>query len=233
MVNELHTILLRGPFIQVLAVVALAGAAASLTSCTLARLPVLLGLVSSRSEARHRGLLLSFSFSCGLIVSYTLLGSLLGVMAHVAAKLVAISEILYLVFGVLMILAGLFFAGLLSFGGAAFQARCETAVQTVKTLPSAFIFGMIFAFLEMPACPCCGAVLLLIASLIAIKGSLIYSGIVFFFFALGQSLPVLLIGFSSSLFKQLLPKTQRLEGVVSFCVGSILIVTGIFLVTLA
>jgi len=85
----------------------------------------------------------------------------------------------------------------------------------------------------MPACPCCGAVLLLIASLIAIKGSLLYSGVVFFSFALGQSLPILIIGFSSGLLKRLLPKTQNLEGIISFGVGNILIVSGIFLVTLA
>ena len=132
-----------------------------------------------------------------------------------------------------MILGGLFFAGLISFGGSGINAYCERAGKSVKTLPSAFIFGVLFAFLEMPACPCCGAVLLLIASLIAIKGSLLYSGIVFFSFALGQSLPILVIGFSTSLLKNLLPKTQHLEGIISFCVGNILIVSGIFLVTLS
>jgi len=143
------------------------------------------------------------------------------------------SQYLYLVLGILMILGGLFFAGLISFGAGAIREKCENAVKRVKTLPSAFIFGVFFAFLEMPACPCCGAVLLLIASLIAIKGSLLYSGAVFFSFALGQSLPILVIGFSTSILKNLLPKTQYLEGVISFCVGNILIVSGIFLVTLA
>ncbi len=132
-----------------------------------------------------------------------------------------------------MILGGLFFAGLLSFGTTMFNARCESALKSVKTIPSAFIFGILFAFLEIPACPCCGAVLLLIASLIAIKGSLLYSAVIFFSFALGQSLPILVLGFSSSILKHLLPQTQKLEGKISFLVGNILIVTGIFLVTLA
>ena len=114
----------------------------------------------------------------------------------------------------------------------AVNKRCEKAVKGVKTLPSAFIFGMLFAFLEMPACPCCGAVLLLIASLIAIKGSLLYSG-VFFSFALGQSVPILVIGFSTSILKHVLPKTQHLEGIISFVVGNILIVSGVFLVMLS
>jgi cytochrome c biogenesis protein CcdA len=62
---------------------------------------------------------------------------------------------------------------------------------------------------------------------------LLYSGVVFFSFALGQSLPILMIGFSTSILKNLLPKTQYLEGIISFCVGNILIVSGIFLITLS
>ena len=212
---------------------AFAGAVASLSSCTIARLPVLLGLVSSTSQSKHRGFLLSIAFSFGLIISYTVIGILFGAIAHIASKLVAISEYLYLILGLLMILGGLFFAGLIPLGAEGIGASCQKAVKGVKTLPSAFIFGMLFAFLEMPACPCCGAVLLLIASLIAIKGSLLYSGVVFLSFALGQSLPILVIGFSTSILKHLLPKTQKLEGIISFCVGNILIVSGIFLVTLA
>jgi cytochrome c biogenesis protein CcdA len=213
--------------------VAFAGAVASLSSCTIARLPVLLGLVSSSKGAQNRGFYLSIAFSCGLVISYTLIGMLFGAIAHIASRLVAISQCLYLVLGLLMILGGLFFAGLISFKTEVINTQCEKAVKKVKSLPSAFIFGMLFAFLAMPACPCCGAVLLLIASLIAIKGSLLYSGIVFFSFALGQSLPILVIGFSTSILKGLLPKTQHLEGIISFCVGNILIVSGIFLVTLS
>lgn len=132
-----------------------------------------------------------------------------------------------------MILGGVFFAGLIPLATETWGTRCEKAVKGVKTLPSAFIFGMLFAFLEMPACPCCGAVLLLIASLIALKGSLLYSGVVFFSFALGQSVPILMIGFSTSILKHVLPKTQHLEGTISFIVGNMLIVSGVFLVMLS
>ncbi|MBF0570289.1 MAG: sulfite exporter TauE/SafE family protein [Candidatus Omnitrophica bacterium] len=233
MINYIQNILLKGSLLEVLISVVIAGAVASLSSCTLARLPVLLGLVSFDLRSKHRGFFLSLSFSCGLIISYTFIGILLGAIAHMASGLVAMSRYLYLVFGFLMVLGGLFFSGLVSFGCGGINTYCENVVKSVKTLPSAFIFGMLFAFLEIPACPCCGAVLLLIASLVAIKGSLVYSSVVFFVFALGQSLPILVIGFSTSILKQLMPKTRVLEGVISFCVGNILIVTGIFLITLS
>ncbi|MDE1920859.1 MAG: sulfite exporter TauE/SafE family protein [Candidatus Omnitrophica bacterium] len=233
MVSYIQSIFLRGSLLEILLVAALAGAIASLSSCTLARLPVLLGLVSSKSHSHHRGFFLSLAFSSGLIISYTFIGILLGTIANVASKLVAVSEYLYLVLGSLMILGGLFFSGLVSFGKGGINTHCENAVKGVKSIPSAFIFGLVYAFLEMPACPCCGAVLLLIASLIAIKGSLLYAAVVFFSFALGQSLPIIVIGFSSALFKKFMPKTQILEGIISFIVGNILIVTGIFLVTIS
>jgi cytochrome c biogenesis protein CcdA len=233
LVTYIQNILLRGSLFEVLIAVAFTGAVASLSSCTIARLSVLLGLVSSTSGPKHRGFFLSIAFSCGLIISYTFIGMLLGAIAHIASSLVAISRYLYLILGCLMVLGGVFFAGLIPFAAEGIGKNCENAVNRVKTLPSAFIFGILFAFLEMPACPCCGAVLLLIASLIAIKGSGLYSAGVFFSFALGQSLPILVIGFSSGLLKKLLPKTQHLEGIISFCVGNILIVSGIFLAILA
>jgi len=151
MVTYIQNILLRGSLVEVLIAVAFAGAVASLSSCTLARLPVLLGLVSSQSSSKYQGFFLSIAFSCGLIVSYTFIGILFGAIAGIAAKLVAISRYLYLVLGFLMILGGLFFAGLISFATSGLKAHCENAVRQVKSVPAAFIFGMLFAFLEMPA----------------------------------------------------------------------------------
>ena len=233
MVAYIQNALLRGSLLEVLLAVTLAGAVASLSSCTIARLPVLLGLVSSTAQSKRRSFFLTIAFSCGLIVSYTFIGMVFGAVAHMAARLIGISRYLYLILGFLMIFGGLFFVGLIPSITGVFNTQCAKAVKGVKTLPSAFIFGLLFAFLEMPACPCCGAVLLLIASLVAIKGSLLYSGAVFFSFALGQSVPILAIGFSTSLLKNVLPKTQHLEGVISFVVGNILIVSGVFLVMLS
>src|SRR5271168_3193217 len=139
MVSYIQNILLRGSLIEVLVAVAFAGAVASLSSCTIARLPVLLGLVSSTAQSKHRGFFLSIAFSCGLIISYTIIGMLFGMIAHIASSLVAISQFLYLFLGILMILGGLFFAGLISFGMGGINQHCENAVKGVKTLPSAFI----------------------------------------------------------------------------------------------
>ncbi|MBF0510922.1 MAG: sulfite exporter TauE/SafE family protein [Candidatus Omnitrophica bacterium] len=233
MVAHIQQVLAKGSLLEVLIAVVFAGIAASMTSCALARLPVLLGLVSSNSGKEHRGFLLSLAFSGGLIFSYTLIGIVFGVIAHMASHLVAISGYLYLGLGLVMVIGGLFFARLIYFPEEGVGTNCEKALMRIKTLPAAFIFGLLFAFLEIPACPCCGAILFLIASLIAIKGSLLYSGVVFFSFSLGQSIPVLAIGYSTNILKNFVPKTHDLERVISFCIGNILIVSGVFLIMIA
>lgn len=229
----IKNILTQGSLPEIMFTVMLAGALASLTSCTIARLPVLIGLVNAKANSKHRELFLSLAFCAGLIITYTILGVLLGFITQLASKLIGISQFLYLILGLFMILGGAFFAGLIPNSSSWFSERCDQLVKGGKTIHSAFSFGVVFAFLEMPACACCGSVLLLIASMSAIKGSLVYSTAIFFAFAVGQSLPILLLGLSAGLLKKILPQTQKLESIISFVVGNILIVTGVFLLMIA
>jgi len=233
MVNFIQNTIINGSLPAVLLVVAFAGAVASLSSCTIARLPVMWGYVAATSESKRKGFLLSVAFACGLITSYTIIGFLFGVITDFAGKLIQVSQYLYSVLGILLISVGLLFTGLLPTGKSWFNKHCDATIKQTKNFHSAFIFGMLFAFLEMPACPCCGAVLMVIASLVVIKGSLFYSGLVFMGFAIGQSIPVLVIGFSTSILKHLAPRTERLENIISFIAGNILIVSGIFLIMIA
>jgi cytochrome c biogenesis protein CcdA len=158
--------------------------------------------------------LLSFAFACGLILSYTAAGFLLGFVTDFAFKLIHISRLLYSLLGVLLIAAGLFFAGLIPWTKKLSLNHCKTQNKQAKTFSSALLFGIMFAFLEMPACPCCGAVLMVIASFVVIKASLVYSGLVFFSFAVGQSLPILVIGLSAGILKNLARKTEKLENII-------------------
>jgi len=229
----LQNTLSNGPLPIVLLAVAFAGAVASLSSCTIARIPVVWGYVASGAESRRKGIHLSLAFTCGLIISYTIIGFLFGLITDLAGKFIQASNLFYLGLGLILIAGGLLFAGLIPSGQSWFHKRCDATIKQAKSIHSAFILGVLFAFLEMPACPCCGAVLMVIASLAVIKGSLLYSGMIFLSFAIGQSIPILVIGFSTSILKHLIPKTERFEAVISFIAGNILIVTGIFLIMLA
>ncbi|MGE4384989.1 MAG: cytochrome c biogenesis CcdA family protein [Endomicrobiaceae bacterium] len=233
MISYIQNIFANGSLITVMFAVAAAGAAASLSSCTIARLPVVLGYVAAASESKRKGIMLSFAFACGLILSYTAAGFLLGFITDFAGKLIHISRFLYSFLGIALVVSGLFFAGLIPGIKKLLNTGRKTESGQAKTIPSAFIFGIMFAFLEMPACPCCGAVLMVIASFVVLKGSLIYSGLVFFSFAAGQSLPILVIGLSTGILKNLVKKTEKLENIIAFAAANILVVTGVFLLFIA
>jgi cytochrome c biogenesis protein CcdA len=217
----------------VLAGIVFIGILASLSSCTIMRLPVIWGYITAAGESKKRSVFLSVSFTCGLIAVYTLMGFSLGVVSNLTGKLLRISHYLYFILGIMLLVLGIIFAGLIPVKQGWFHDRCETAIKHMKTNHSAFIFGMLFAFLETPACPACGAALMIIGSLVVMKGSWLYSSLVFLGFAIGQSIPVLVLGFSTSMFKYLTLKTLRMEKIMSFIAGNILIVLGLLLVMLA
>ena len=228
-----NLLLLEHSLPAVLAGIAFVGILASLSSCTIVRLPVIWGYITVAGESRRRSVLLSLSFACGLIAVYTLLGFALGFVSNLTGKLLRISQYLYLILGIVLLIMGIIFAGLIPVKQGWFHDRCDTAIKRTKTIHSAFIFGVLFAFLETPACPACGAALMVIGSLVVMKGSWLYSSLVFISFAIGQSIPVLVLGFSTSMFKRLTSKTARIENVMSFAAGNILIVLGFILMMLA
>ena len=195
--------------------------------------PVIWGYITAAGESRRRSVLLSLSFACGLIAVYALMGFALGFVFNLTGKLLGISQYLYFILGVILLILGIIFAGLIPMKQGWFHNGCETAIKHTKTNHSAFIFGMLFALLETPACPACGAALMVIGSLVVMKGSWLYSSLVFVSFAIGQSIPVLVLGLSTSMFKHLTSKTVRIEKGMSFVAGNILIALGFILMMLA
>lgn len=224
---------LNGSIWQVVVIALLAGAAVSLTSCTLVRLPFIVGHAHATKQTSDRHLLLAIVFSLGLIISYTAMGLSLGVLSSFAKKLITVSYALYVLMGIFLIGCGIFFADLLPEISGNVHHHAKRVLRTINTIPATFGFGVLFAFLEMPACAGCGVGMVLISSLVAVKGSVIFSTVVFSSFALGQSLPIIGIGASSALLKKLAPAMERFEGVVARTAGHALIVFGIVMLIIA
>jgi cytochrome c-type biogenesis protein len=224
--NTLQTMITQSPFLAIF-IVFWAGFIASLSSCTLIRIPIVFGYVSGASESKKHSFLLSLCLVAGLVVSYTLVGILLIFLKNFASNLVQMSRYTYLALGVLLLGAGLFYAGLIPTMHA--HAHCDTKKTFKKSgFVGAFIFGLMFAFLEMPACPCCASVLFVIVGVVSLCGSWVYSFIILLSFALGQGLPILLIGSSTSLMKILAPKMERVEKYIQFIAGTILILIALY-----
>lgn len=229
MTSILQKFLTESPFLAVF-VVFWVGAIASMGSCTIIRMPVVLGYVVGASDSRKRSFLLTLLFVMGSIFSYTMLGMLFGVIGNFALRLVQISKYVLWTLGGLLFFIGLFVSGLINLKIFSSHHHVGNRFRNVSFF-GAFLFGLVFALLEMPACPCCGALLLVIAGLVIPKGSVFYSMIIFMFFAIGQSIPLLAVGSSAGLVKYLTPRITRFEGHIRLVAGNVLIVLGIYFLT--
>ena len=233
MTNTLQAIITTSPFLAVF-IVFWAGFIASLSSCTIIRIPIVFGYVSGASnQTKRRSLLLSLCLALGLITSYTFLGIALILLKNFAFGLVQISRYLYMFVGVVLLVLGIFYAGLIKIGKT-HHAHCEMNTRVKKrSFIGSFLFGVMFAILEMPACPCCASVLFVIASIVGFWDSWVYSVLIFLSFAIGQSMPLVLIGSSTSLMKHLAPKVEGMEKYTQFVAGNILIAIALFFFILA
>lgn len=236
MIQTIRQALAETPIIAVF-VVFWAGAFASLSSCTIVRVPVLLGYVSGAADSKGKSVFLTLLFVLGLTISYTIFGILLGLMGSITHSFIQINKYIFWALGIALFVLGLFVSGLINLK--IFNARFNLKSR-FKSIPlfGALLFGIVFALLEMPTCPCCGGLLLLIASIVVAKNLSVYSVLIFISFALGQSFPILSIGLSTSLIKTdlvnyLRPKVHQLESRVRLVAGNILTALGIYFFVIA
>jgi cytochrome c-type biogenesis protein len=231
MTQILYRAFAETPFLAVF-IVMFSGFIASLSSCTILRLPVVLGIVSGAAESKRKAFFLSLSFSLGLMVSYTLMGIAFGLVTNFAGKLIVWSRYIFFLSGVMLLLSGAIISGLIK---TKYIQGCKPFANHFQRFGTAgiFLFGMLFALFEMPGCPCCGSVLLIIASMSAAKGSVVYSLLIFISFAIGQSLPILLAGCSIGIIKSWAPQIARFEQAIQFLAGNVLLVLGVFFILIA
>jgi len=233
MLNTLQTIITKSHILAIF-IVFWAGFIASLSSCTIIRIPIIFGYVSgARHHSNRKSFLSAVFLALGLITSYTFLGIALIVLKNLAFGLVQISRYVYMTLGIILFVMGILYAGLIRVGKT-HQINCEVNTKFKKiSFIGSFLFGIMFGFLEMPACPCCASVLFVIVSIVGLWDSWFYSFIIFLSFAIGQSMPILLISSSTTLVKHLTPKVARIEKYIQFVAGNILIVIALVFFILA
>ncbi len=204
----------------------------SLGSCTLIRIPIVLGYIGGFASSRIKAFRLLSGFILGIIVSYTLLGFLLGKLSGFISKSVGLSYYFYLIAGVVLIFLGLNLLEFLPFRFLSQTCRVKTKGSGRASFWGAIILGIIFAFFEAPVCPCCGPMLLLISTSIMTSGKLFYAFGIFLTYAIGQSLPLMILGLSATAFKYI-EKFHYLENYIKLAAGTVLFYFGIYLLWLA
>jgi cytochrome c biogenesis protein CcdA len=89
--------------------------------------------------------------------------------------------------------------------------------------------------LETPACPCCGAGILVLAGVVVAKDLSFFGLLLFASFALGQSVPVLAVGVLTGLVKSDVVRRMRthvcsIEQRIQLITGNVLMVLGVYLI---
>ena len=211
------------------------GAMASLSSCTVLRLPVVIGYVAGAGSSKKRAVVLACLFTAGLIVSHVLVGAAMMTVGGVAGKLLNLNKYLFWFLGGLLIVVGLLVSGMLNVKLLPEKWRDLGPKLHKASLAGAALLGFVFGFLVVPACPCCGAGLLILAGIAVAKGLSVYGPLLFLSFALGQSLPVLAVGVLTALVKpDVIDKARAricsLEERIHLIAGNVLMVVGIYLI---
>jgi cytochrome c-type biogenesis protein len=226
-----HTVELitRGGFLPYI-LVFFSAALLSLGSCTLIRIPIVMGYMGGFADSRRKAFRLLLGFIMGIIISYTLLGFLLGKIAGFISKSVHLSYYFYIMAGIILISLGLNLLDLLPFKF--LSSKCKAPVRGKASFWGAVILGFIFAFFEAPVCPCCGPMLLLISTNVLTTGKFGYALGIFITYSIGQSLPLLILGLSATAF-QYVEKFHHLEEYIKLGAGTVLFYFGIYLIWLA
>jgi len=211
------------------------GALASLSSCTVIRLPVVMGCVAGSGTSKKRGLILTGLFSLGLILSYIVLGSITAFMGEWIQKVLVLNKYVFWFLGLVLFVVGIWVSGLLSLRSLPDQCKAIAGRLRKGGLLGTFLLGILFGLLETPACPCCGGGLLVLAGVVVAKNLSFYGLLVFASFALGQSVPVLAVGVLTGLVKPDLIRRMRtrmcsIEQRIQLIAGNVLMVLGIYLI---
>ncbi len=236
MVSDVQKLIADMPLLMVF-VIFMAGVLTSLSSSTIVRVPVALGFIAGATESKKKALFVTFLFVFGLVAAYTLLGMFLGTVGRVAFTIVQCNKYIFYLLGFLLFVFGLFIAGLLKIKRLPSIFQFRESFKHV-TFFGAFLFGTFFALIEMPTCPTSAGLLLMLASLVVTHNLAQYSVAIFVSFAIGQSLPVLVVALSANLVKTdvimfLSFKIQRVEDHINLIAGNMLIMFGIYYLVIA
>lgn len=185
---------------------------------TLPTVVFLVGYVGGYAEkSKLRGFALALAFVLGLSLTLASMGA----AAALAGSLFLESDILWYVLAFILLLMGLNLLGLF-----ALPELPGLSMQTtgVKGFLGAFLLGIPFAF---AASPCTTPVMAGVLAYAAGKGNAFYGFSLLFIYAVGRSLPLLLVGTFTGLVK----KIDRLQGwsnVLQKVSGVILLLLGLW-----
>lgn len=213
-----------------------AGIISFFAPCVIPLLPTYIAYVTGVSASsfktkdigihRKKMMVMSLFYVLGFSLIFTLLGIFAG---GIGSALRSFSPVITRLGGILIILFGLEFSGVVSlpFFSITKQMHIPSGRRVSHEVRS-FLLGIIFAFSWTP---CVGVVLGSILAFAASTQTAATGGILLFFYSLGISIPFMIAAVGISFVPEFLKKFNRYSVLISRVSGMVLVIIGILLLT--
>lgn len=206
----------------------LAGIVSFASPCILPLLPGYLSYASgmgaseiAQGTAKKRLLLMgTVGFILGFSVMFVLTGALLGGLGGV---LIANERIITLILGVVILLLGAAFAGIIPI-----PAMWTPSVTPKMGVAASPLLGMVFG---LSWTPCIGPALSVVFAMAFNEGSAVRGGVLAFFYALGLGLPFILFALAFTAMAPRLEWLKRNQRLVQRIGGILMMLVGIAMIT--
>ena len=191
--------------------------------CVLAMIPLMIGFVTSNKQTVgiKKSLIFSSLFVLGLSITFVILG----IIAALGGRLFGdIGGYWKYIVSIVALVMGVHLLGLFQFN---FSIPITTKFLKKGTF-SSLLLGMLFGVVSTP---CAVPILVVLLTYVATKGSsLLYGGILLFFYALGHCILILIAGTSIGAAKALIEskKVRKISSVLRKLGGVLIILVGLY-----
>lgn len=181
--------------VATLAIVFSTGFLSGLSPCTLPTVVFITAYVSGEKiNSKKRGFILSLAF----IIGIAFMLSILGVFAGFMGKIIANEQLLYYIIAAILLIMGLWLLKVLKFNPNYSFSKINP--KRGSGILGAFLFGIPFG---IAASPCTLPITLSVLAYSTIKGSVIFGMLLMFTFAIGRSIPLLVVGTFTGILKNI------------------------------
>jgi len=175
---------------------------------------------TQKVNSKKRGFILSLSFILGIAFMLSLLGIFVGFMG----KIIANTQILYYIIAAILLIMGLWLLKVFKF--IPNYSFSKINPKKGSGILGAFLLGIPFG---IAASPCTLPITLSVLAYSAIKGSVFFGILLMFTFAIGRSIPLLVVGTFTGLLKNIKYITKY-QNVIEKIAGVILILLALYFV---
>jgi cytochrome c-type biogenesis protein len=208
--------------IGILTIVFFTGLLGGLSPCTLPTAAFVVAYVSGKqNNTRQKAFTISLFFILGIAFMLSILGVFAGILGNILLR----ANILNYIIGFILIVMGLWLLKVFNFSSSNSKLDKYNPERGSGAL-GAFILGIPFG---ISSSPCTMPITASVLAYSATKGSAVYGLIIMFTYAIGRSIPLLLVGTFTGLLKNLkiLSKHQEFIEKIS---GGILIVLALYFI---